>query len=262
MSDAGTMLAHTPIALLYGLAVVVGLCLGSFAGLLAYRLPRGLPVVSGRSVCPACGRMLQISELAPVLSYLWQRGRCAQCGSSISWRYPALELASAAVCVFALWVAGAGADAIMLALLGIGLLIIVFVDLEFQIIPDAVVVGLALLGAGYRFPEWSDAVLGAIIAGALAWLLRLGFSWLRNREALGLGDVKFFAMAGIWCGIGGLAPFMLLAGVFGILFALGWRARGGGAEFPFGPALAMSLFAVAALAQTGWLIDGWVRIGH
>ncbi len=261
MSNAGTMLAQTPVALLYGFAVVVGLCLGSFAGLLAYRLPRGLSVVSGRSVCTACGHKLQIGELVPVLSYLWQRGRCAQCGSSISWRYPALEVASAAVCVFALCVAGAGTDAVMLALLGIGLFIIVFVDLEFQIIPDAVVLALAVLGIGYRFPEWSDAILGAIIAGALAWLLRLGFSRLKKREALGLGDVKFFAMAGIWCGIGGLAPFMLLAGVFGILFALGWRARGGGAEFPFGPGLAMSLFTVVTLVQTGWLIDGWVTIG-
>jgi len=256
------MLAQTPIALLYGFAVAVGLCLGSFAGLLAYRLPRGLPVVSGRSVCTACGRTLHIRELVPVLSYLWQRGRCAQCGISISWRYPALELASVAVCVFALWVAGAGAGAVMLALLGIGLLIIIFVDMEFQIIPDAVVAALAVLGIGYRYPDWSDAALGAIIAGALAWLLRLGFSWLRKREALGLGDVKFFAMAGIWCGIGGLASFMMLAGVFGILFALGWRARGGGAEFPFGPALAMSLFTVVTLGQLGWLIDGWVRIGH
>lgn len=245
------MSLQEPVWLIYGFAALAGLCVGSFAGLLAYRLPRGMPVVAGRSCCATCGRTLSLGELAPLLSYALQRGRCKQCGAPVSWRYPFIELTAAVLSVFAVWVAGAGPDAALLALLAIGLLIIIFVDLEFLIIPDTVLIALALFGAAYRAPDWMDAAIGMAVGGALAWLLRYGFFRMRKREALGLGDVKFFAMAGIWTGLGGLAGFLLLSGFFGILVALAWRARGGGAEFPFGPALALGLFSVVILARFG-----------
>ena len=237
--------------LYYGLAAIAGLCLGSFAGLLAWRLPRGLPVIAGRSCCPACARPLSMRELAPLVSYVWQRGRCAQCGAPISRRYPLIELAAAVLSVLALWAAGPGVDAVLLALFAIGLLIVIVVDFEFQIIPDTVLIALALLGAAWRYPDLADAGLGMAVGGAVAWVLRLLFSRLRRREVLGLGDVKFFMMAGIWCGIAGLPGFMMVSGVFGILFGLGWRARGGAREFPFGPALSAGLFIVVLSAQLG-----------
>lgn len=243
------MQAAMPDFFLIGFAALIGLCLGSFASLLAYRLPRGLPVIGGRSRCPACSQQLGPRDLVPVLSYLWRRGRCGRCGAAIGMRYPMIELAAAALSVLAVLAAGPGIDAVLLALLGAGLLVIVVVDLEFMIIPDAMLIALALLGAFYRFPNWGDAAAGAVTGGGVAWALRAAFTRFKRREALGLGDVKFFAVAGIWCGLGGLAGFMLLSGIFGILFALGWKARGRAAEFPFAPALAAGLFAVVALAQ-------------
>lgn len=245
------MQAAMPDFLLLGLAALIGLCLGSFASLLAYRLPRGLPVIGGRSRCPACSRALGPRDLAPVLSYLWRRGRCGHCGAAIGVHYPLIELAAAALSVLAVLAAGPGMDAALLALLGTGLLVIAVVDLEFMIIPDTMLIALALLGAWFRFAELGDAAAGAAAGGGLAWALRAVFSRIKRREALGLGDVKFFAVAGIWCGLGGLAGFMLLSGIFGILFALGWKARGRTAEFPFAPALAAGLFAMVALAQNG-----------
>ncbi len=250
------MLAEMPDWLLTGIAALFGLCMGSFASLLAYRLPRGLPVIAGRSCCPACAKPLRARDLAPLLSYLWNRGRCAQCGANIGRRYPLIELAAAASSMLAVMAAGPGLDAVLLALLAAGLLVVIAVDLEFMIIPDAVLMALALLGGAYRFPEWMDAAGGAAIAAGVALGLRFIFTRLKGREALGLGDVKFFAMAGIWCGTAGLASFMMLSGVFGIVFALGWRVgrkpdHALAAEFPFGPALAAGLYVVLLLKQTG-----------
>ncbi|MBV8978799.1 MAG: prepilin peptidase [Alphaproteobacteria bacterium] len=88
--------------MLTAIAAVVGLAVGSFLGTLALRLPRGLPVVGGRSVCPHCGHRLTAPELVPLASWFLQRGRCRACGARLSIFYPAIELAAAlvaAICI-------------------------------------------------------------------------------------------------------------------------------------------------------------------
>ncbi len=79
------------------IAAVVGLLVGSFLGTLVLRPPKGLPVVTGRSACPACGHRLTAIELIPLVSWAVQRRRCRACGWSIPAFYPAMELAGAAV---------------------------------------------------------------------------------------------------------------------------------------------------------------------
>lgn len=239
------------------IAAVLGLLLGSFASLAAHRLPRGETLTTGRSHCPQCGHALGMADLVPLFSYVWSRGKCRHCHAAIPARYPLIEIGAALLCVLAVAVAGPGLQAALLGLLAVGLVILTAVDLEHQIIPDGVSLALAALGLGYQAltgnsPQaWALAGAGALAGFTIAWLLRFVFLRLKGREALGFGDVKFFAVAGLWTGIMGLADFMLISGLAGILFAAVWRWRGGDAVFPFGPALAFGLYSAVLLAAAG-----------
>ena len=137
----------------------------------------------------------------------------------------------------------------MLGALAVGLTTLSFIDLETGIIPDRILVILAPLGVIYGVVEgsrWLDDVFASIIgggfAGGVAYAVHYGYRRLRGREGLGLGDVKFFAVAGLWLGPFGLPAFMIVSGVSGVAFAMLWRRLGGGRGFPFGPALASGLF--------------------
>jgi leader peptidase (prepilin peptidase) / N-methyltransferase len=244
-------------AMYYAAAAISGLLFGSFAGLAAHRLPRGETIAAGRSRCPRCGHGLGPADLVPVLSYLRSRGRCRHCGGDIPLRYPIIEIATALLFVLALAAAGPGLPVLALGLLAAGLVILTAIDLEHQIIPDRISLALAALGLGYLTltansrEAWLHAGFGAVMGFFIAWLLRTLFQRLKGREALGFGDVKFFAVAGLWTGLYGLADFMMISGLAGIIFAAVWRWRGGDAEFPFGPALAFGLYAVVLLKAAG-----------
>ena len=97
-------------------------------------------------------------------------------------------------------------------------------------------------GAMSKASDVALGLAGGALAGGVAYAIRYAFKRLRGRDALGLGDVKYFAVAGLWLGPSGLPAFMVVTGVAGIAFALLWRRLGGGCEFPFGPALALGLF--------------------
>lgn len=240
-----------------GVAVMLGLVFGSFASLAAWRLPRGEQILTGRSHCAQCGRPLGPKQLVPVISYILAGGKCLHCSARIGARYPLIELSCALLTYLAFAAAGPGLEAVLLGLLGVGLVIITAVDLEHQIIPDQALLTLAVLGVlhwalpGNGKEEWLNAGFGAGAGFALAAALGFIFRHLKGRESLGFGDVKFFAMAGLWVGLMGLADFMLLAGLAGIFFAAIWRASGRGEIFPFGPALAFSLYSNALLAAAG-----------
>ena len=88
------MLLGAPTAYWAIVAGIVGLAFGSFATVVASRWPAGGSLVSPRSHCTSCARTLSPLEMVPVLSWAALRGRCRTCGASVSWRYPAIELAS------------------------------------------------------------------------------------------------------------------------------------------------------------------------
>lgn len=227
------------------LFAVLGLIGGSFASAASHRLPRREPIGMDRSRCPACGHVLGAAELVPLASWLAQRGRCRHCGAAISWRYPAVELATAALFAGAWWLgAGDVAFSALLALTALGLVIVTVADLEAGIIPDAVLVALlpvALLWRWHLGGDWLDGAAGAVIGLAGLFAIRAGFKALRGYDALGLGDVKFMGLAGIYVGVEGLAAMLLLGGVIGILFGVAWRLSGREPAFPLGPSLCVAL---------------------
>lgn len=247
-----TILAGPGEPILFG---VLGLIAGSFATAVSHRLPLEQPIAVDRSRCPRCGHPLGPADLVPVLSWVFSRGRCRYCAAPVSIRYPAIELLTAAIFVAAWWFGGGDtARAALLALTGLGLTIVTVADLEAGIIPDGVQLAMVPLALAWRWHgdgDWLDAAIGAALGGAVMYGLRAGFKAFRGVDALGLGDVKFVALAGFYVGLAGLAPFLLSGGVIGIAFGLAWRATGRSAAFPFGPALCVAL--AVSLVAPGWL---------
>ncbi|HEY3314281.1 MAG TPA: prepilin peptidase [Bacillota bacterium] len=230
------------------LVFILGLVVGSFLNVLAYRLPRGESVVLPPSHCPACGERLRPWDLVPVISYLTLGGRCRYCRAPISARYPLVELATGALFTLVFVVRGPtpglAAGLVIVSLM----LAVAAVDLEHQRIPNqltftgvgiGLVLGLfGLVGqAGAGLPGLWASLLGAIVGGG--FLLVIG---LVSHGGMGGGDVKLGAAIGALLG--------WLPGLFGILlgFVIGaviglalivTRVRGRRDAIPFGPFLAL-----------------------
>jgi prepilin signal peptidase PulO-like enzyme (type II secretory pathway) len=230
-------------------AGVTGLICGSFASLAAYRMARDQPIIGGDEGCPSCQAPLRLGDLLPLLSWFRSRGRCRHCAESLGGAYPFVEAVVAVLFIVVYLERGITPPGFLLAALAVGLAMLSAVDLEIGIIPDKIQIILAPLGVIYSYAAGAQgfddvllSVIGGTFAGGLAFAVHYGFKRLRGREGLGLGDVKFFAVAGFWLGPFGLPAFMIVSGVSGIVFALLWRRLGGGQEFPFGPSLALGLF--------------------
>lgn len=238
-------MGHWPNGPQLWLFALAGLAFGSFASALSYRLPRGMDVVSDRSRCPRCQAVLAARDLLPLLSWILAGGRCRHCRAPISWRYPAIELATAALFAAAWW-RGQGdlATASLLAVTMFGLVVIVVADLEGGIIPDLALLGLLPVAGLWRWHgggDWLDGAIGAALGLGLSWTARWAFRRWRGRDGLGLGDVKFLGLAGLYLGVTGLGPLLALSGVLGLAVGLIWRLAGRGAAFPLGPALCAAL---------------------
>lgn len=227
------------------LAGLLGLVAGSFASAISHRLPRRQNFVTDHSRCPHCGHPLGPADLVPVVSWIALGRRCRYCGTPISWRYPAIELLTMLLFLAAWWRAGGDyTDAGLLALLALGLMIIMVTDLETRIIPDAMLLALLPVAVAWQWRHgghWLDAGLGLVVGPAVILPARALFKALRGRQGLGLGDVKFIALAGLVTGFAGLPTFLILGGVLGLGFGVAWRVAGRGAVFPFGPCLAIAL---------------------
>lgn len=226
--------------------VLFGLVIGSFLNVVIARLPEGRSLWSPRSACPACGAPIAWYDNIPVVSFLALRRRCRACGGSISWRYPVVELVTGAAFLGA-WVAfGPAARFVVAAALLAALIAITVIDLQHQIIPDAItlpgtVVGV-LSGVGTGAVSWIDSLIGIALGAGVFIAIILGYALVVGGEGMGLGDAKLGAMLGAFLGWKalGFAYFvavMLGGGLAILLLATGLRSRKD--PIPFGPFLAL-----------------------
>lgn len=237
-----------------------GLCFGSLNTLLAYRLPRDKPIGLVRSECTACHTSLSPRDLIPVGSWVLSRGACRHCGVRIHWRYPATELVTAAVFVVVYMLHGFTLQGGLIALLGAQFIALCLIDFEHRIIPDVLQWSMAATGVAYSMSgalHIADALVGALVGGGCGLALQQGYCAVKKRDGLGMGDVKFMAVAGLWLGVAPLVPFFFYAGILGVVSALLWRMmRAGDPYFPFGPALAFSLFLLVLYPPSeGWFLQ-------
>jgi leader peptidase (prepilin peptidase) / N-methyltransferase len=235
-------------------AGVLGLALGSFFNVVAYRLPRGESLSRPGSRCPSCGTPVRPFDNVPVLSWLLLRGRCRDCRTAISIRYPVVEALTAALCVAVVLAGGPEAETLLGLAFVLLLVPVAFIDLDHRIIPNKLtglgavtaLVVLALVDPA-ALPEHLIAAAGAggfLLAAALA-----------KPGGMGMGDVKLAAVMGLFLGRA-VAPALFAALILGSLAGLALMARRGmarGTTIPFGPWLAagglVGLFAGDAVVD-------------
>ncbi len=246
-------------------AAILGLVFGSFATALAYRIPSGQPwafkakKTEGvpRSACTNCGVTLKARNLIPLLSWLAQKGRCSACGKPISWTYPATELACACACygLFLSWGSSVPTLPVLMTVPFLAALIVI--DFRYFMLPDILNILLAALWLVFIVilaisegrweavsPVFLSGVSGAALFGFLSWSIGAVMKKILHREALGFGDVKFFAVAGLWLGTGALPFFLILSGFFGVILGGIYRLVTKEAYFPFGPALIVAFYVL------------------
>lgn len=217
--------------------VLYGLIIGSFLNVLIYRIPRGESIVLPPSHCPNCNHRLGVFDLFPVLSYIWLGGCCRYCKISISWRYPLVELITAVLTIICWMRFGLIIDGAVALVLTYVLIVIAFIDLDHRLIPNILTLPMIMIGLVFRLwqGEIVAGILGGLIGGGILLLVALFYP-----KGMGMGDVKFLAMAGVFLGWE-RALFVLFSGSFlGILVIaplMLLKKIDRKTAFPFGPFL-------------------------
>lgn len=250
-----------PKPLLAILLLIIGLPLGSFFNVIAYRLPRGqTPWRPLRSHCPSCDNEIAARDNIPVLGWLILRGRCRECGAEISWRYPAFE-ALTAILFAAAGLHFGWTRPLLPALILISVLVIVAnSDLDRRIVPNKVIVAALVLGVPAQIfaapDQWITWTASAAIAFLAMFVVALAYP-----AGMGMGDVKLAAVLGLYLGRA-VAPAMLLAFLLGTIAGIFVMARHGMARgrktaLPFAPFMAIggvfALFWGESVVQ--WYLD-------
>jgi len=268
------------------LACLLGLLIGSFLNVVIHRLPvmlerqwraqcagldapgaaphpsfKRYDLIVPRSACPACHAPIRAWHNIPVMSWLWLRGRCADCGARIGSRYPLIELLCALLTAAVAWRFGVGWQALGAALVTWTLIALTGIDLDHQLLPDALTLPLlwggllASLGASALPPDSlpvspAEAIIGAAAGYLSLWAVYHLFRLCTGKEGMGYGDFKLLAALGAWLGWRMLLPIVLCSAAVGALVGIALIVagkRGRGVPLPFGP----------FLAAAGWLAMMW-----
>lgn len=250
------------LAVLSTFATVTGLCVGSFLNVCIYRMPADRSLIRPASSCPSCGHRIRLKDNIPVLSWLLLRGRCRDCGASISSIYPAIELLTGIVSLLIfrrviptemdLDYPHLGLWALYFSLAA-ALIADAFIDLRYQIIPFELSVYLVpLFVGGWALLDHYDigdvgfkgAVLGALFGGGAFAFLGLLWRVLFRKTAVGGGDIYLTMLIGAGIGAWPALPYVLvLASLIGSAFGIALvfvRRAFFGVSFPFGPPLALA----------------------
>jgi len=239
----------TPLTFYMVAAGMFGLCIGSFLNVVIYRLPLGQSLASPPSRCRNCGYSLHWFDNIPVFSWVFLRGRCRMCGVGVSWQYPVVELITAILFVLIVWVTPPGALLASRLLLVCILIALFGIDLEHQILPNiitlpGIVIGLAL--SVFAPPGIKDALIGAVLGGAILYAIAGVYYLVRREEGMGMGDVKMLAMIGAFLGWKAVIVTLVLASFAGAIVGLSMIAvQRGGMKYalPFGTFLALGALA-------------------
>ena len=251
------------------LAGALGLLIGSFLNVCIVRWPALQSVVRPRSRCPQCGALIAWYDNVPVISWLALRARCRHCALPIPWRYPLIELTTAAIWLAAAWAYGYDLEALRAAIFGTLLLGIAVTDAREYIIPDEFSLGGTALGILLAFAAgwtghaanahalaWPAAVLGAVVGFVLLWLVAFLGTKALGQDAMGGGDIKMLAMIGAFLGWQGVLLTLFLGALLGTLIFLPIKLSGRDKLVPFGIFLAIG---AAACWIAGPAIIAWYR---
>ncbi len=263
-------------AYIYPFTLLLGLIIGSFLNVVIYRIPKMLeqewksqccdlleverkeePKVTlstPNSTCPKCGHEIKPWENIPVISYLFLRGKCSSCKTSISLRYPIIELVTGILSVAVICVLGANWAGLTALLLTWVLIALTMIDFDTQLLPDNMTLPLLWLGlivnAYGVFVPLETALWGAVAGYLSLWSVYHAFKLVTGKEGMGFGDFKLLAALGAWMGWQALPVIILLSSLVGAIVGIALiitLGRDKNIPIPFGP----------YLAAAGWLALLW-----
>ena len=280
MQSAGWLLAP---AVFPWVALVVGLCAGSFLNVVIHRLPKMMErewraecaelagetppraepynQIVPRSRCPACGKGITALQNIPVLSFAFLKGRCYHCEARISVKYPLVEILAGIGAAYSAWRFGFSLTALGAAVFVWFTIALAFIDQETGLLPDDLTLLLVWLGllfnVGGAFVPLADAVVGAAAGYLSLWLVYWAYKLATGKEGMGYGDFKLNAAVGAFLGWKMLPVVILLSSLVGLIFGAlqmlaAKRRWDAGFRFHFGPYLAIA--GIVALYWGGQIV--------
>ena len=269
------------------LAGFFGMMIGSFLNVVIHRMPKmmqresdnyvasesGLPLphtdrynlMVPRSACPQCGHAITALENVPVISYLVLRGKCKQCKTPISLRYPSIEILTGALSAVLVWHFGAGLAGFATLLFCWLLIAMTFIDADTQLLPDDLTYLLLwtglLVNLHATFVPLHEAVIGAAAGYLCLWLIYWAFKLITGKEGMGYGDFKLLAALGAWLGWKMLPTIILMSSLVGAVVGISlivFGNRGRDKPIPFGPYLAAA--GLLALLYGDVLTRGYLKM--
>jgi leader peptidase (prepilin peptidase)/N-methyltransferase len=242
-------------------AFIFGAVVGSFLNVCIFRLPAETSIVKPRSQCPYCKHPIRNCDNIPLVSFILLRGKCRDCGGKISWRYPLVELITAALALLLFLKFGLTLKFLIFFIFTSVLIVITFIDLDHQIIPDIITlpgIPIFFLAAIFlvKIP-WLEALLGLLIGGGVLFTIALIYEFISKREGMGGGDIKLLAMIGGFFGWKSLMFILLFSSFSGAIVgitAMIIKKQDMKYAVPFGPFL-----SAAAVAYLFWG-DAFMRL--
>lgn len=223
------------------LIFMFGLFIGSFLNVCIYRLPQDQSIITPPSHCMHCSTCLKSCDLIPIISYLILRGHCRYCGTTLSSRYPIVELLTAILFVWCFQIFGLSLLLVKALTLTSFLLVITFIDYDHQLILDKVLLWFSVVGVAINLWAFSLSIFDMLIASLLGGGLLLLIAVV-SCGGMGDGDIKFAAALGLWLGWKCLLLTLffsfLLGGVGGISLLL-FKIKSRNDFIPFGPFIAL-----------------------
>ena len=267
-------------ALLYSAVFLFSLCIGSFMNVVIHRLPEMMKrewrsqsiefleiaeqypdedttvysLSRPESHCPNCKHKIRWYENLPVVSYIALRGKCSACKQSISIRYPVVELVTGLISVFVAMHFGWSSQLLPALFLTWGIIAMVGIDFDHQLLPDSLTLPLLWLGLLVNtqslFVDPVTAIIGAAGGYLVLWSIYWIFKILTGKEGMGFGDFKMLGMVGAWLGWEVLPMTLLLSAGVGIAIMLPqmiFLGRDRTKAFAFGPFIGIA----------GWVMLIW-----
>ncbi|HPD56152.1 MAG TPA: prepilin peptidase [Smithellaceae bacterium] len=231
-------------------AFIFGAVVGSFLNVCIYRLPDKTSIIKPLSRCPRCEKPIRFYDNIPIISFFILKGKCRDCGGKISWRYPLVELITAVLALLLFLTFGFSLKFLAAFVFTAALVVITFIDLDHQIIPDIITLPgipiFLLAGIFIMKVPWPEAVIGVLAGGGVLFAIAFVYEALTKREGMGGGDIKLLGMIGGFFGWKALIFILLVSSLTGALIGIAAmiiKKQDMKYALPFGPFLAAAAVA-------------------
>ena len=230
--------------------ISVGAAVGSFLNVLIFRIPEGQSIVLPSSHCPKCGHAVRVYDNIPIISYLILRGKCRDCHEKISMQYPIVEAITALMSLLLFLKFGLSLKFLSSFIFACALIVITFIDLRHQIIPDVISlpgipVFFFLAVIFMNLTVW-ESLLGILIGGGCLFAIAFLYEIITKREGMGGGDIKLLAMLGAFLGWKSLFFVLFASSLLGAVVgvsAMIMKGQDMKYAVPFGPFLSIAAIA-------------------